>query len=49
MMAAQWTNQQLFWAAAVPALVSTLTLVALRFAMKGHAPAPSAGAAPIGH
>lgn len=49
MMAAQWTNQQLFWAAAVPALISTLTLIALMFVMKGRAPAPAPGAAPVGH
>jgi MFS transporter, AAHS family, 4-hydroxybenzoate transporter len=48
MMAAQFTNQQLFWAAAVPALVSTLTLVVLSFAMKGKMAAP-VGAAPMGH
>ena len=49
MMAAQWTNQQLFWAAAVPALISTLTLVALMFVMKGRAAAPQAGAARAAH
>jgi len=49
MMAAQWTNQQLFWAAAVPALVSTLTLIVLMFVMKGRLAAPTAGAAPVGH
>ena len=49
MMAAQWTNQQLFWAAAVPALISTLTLVALMFVMKGRAGAAVPGPAPIGH
>jgi len=30
----QWTAQQLFWAAAVPAFVSMLTLVAMLFTMK---------------
>ena len=49
MMAAQFTNQQLFWAAAVPAVVSTLTLIALLFVMKGRVAAPQAGAAPVGH
>lgn len=29
MLAAQWTTQQLFWAAAVPAVISALTLVIL--------------------
>jgi MFS transporter, AAHS family, 4-hydroxybenzoate transporter len=48
MMAAQFTNQQLFWAAAVPALVSTLTLIILSFVMKGRVAAP-VGAAPVGH
>ena len=49
LMAAQWTPQQLFWAAAIPATISTLTFVVLLFAMKSHAPAPARGAAPIGH
>jgi AAHS family 4-hydroxybenzoate transporter-like MFS transporter len=49
MMAAQWTNQQLFWAAAVPAFISTLTLIALMFVMKGRVAAPRQGAAPVGH
>ena len=49
MMAAQWTNQQLFWAAAVPALISTLTLIALMFVMKGKLAAAPRGAAPVGH
>jgi AAHS family 4-hydroxybenzoate transporter-like MFS transporter len=30
----KWTEQQLFWAAAVPALVTTLTFVMLSFTMK---------------
>jgi AAHS family 4-hydroxybenzoate transporter-like MFS transporter len=49
LIAAQWTAQQLFWAAALPALVSTLTFVVLLFVMKGHAPAPARGPAPVGH
>jgi len=49
MMAAQWTNQQLFWAAAVPALISTLTLIALMFVMKGRVAPAQPGAAPVGH
>jgi AAHS family 4-hydroxybenzoate transporter-like MFS transporter len=49
LMAAQWGPQQLFWAAAVPAMVSTLTFVALWFAMKNQAPVTSGRPAPIGH
>src|SRR5688572_24246039 len=49
LMAAKWTPQQLFWAASLPALISTLTLIALLFAMRGQAPAPVRGAAPMGH
>jgi AAHS family 4-hydroxybenzoate transporter-like MFS transporter len=39
LLAQQWTPQQLFWAAALPALVSTLTIAALRVAMTTSAPA----------
>jgi AAHS family 4-hydroxybenzoate transporter-like MFS transporter len=47
LMANKWTTQQLFMAAALPALVSTLTMVVLRFTM---APTSPTGApAPIGH
>ena len=49
MMAAQWTPQQLFWAAAVPALICALTLVALRIVMRGRSLEPAPAAAPIGH
>jgi MFS transporter, AAHS family, 4-hydroxybenzoate transporter len=49
LMAAEWTPQQLFWAAALPAFLSTLTFVALKFAMKNQAPAPTVRAAPVGH
>jgi AAHS family 4-hydroxybenzoate transporter-like MFS transporter len=49
LIGAAWTSQQLFWAAALPALVSTLTLVALWFAMKNQEPARVSGAATIGH
>jgi AAHS family 4-hydroxybenzoate transporter-like MFS transporter len=49
LMAAEWTAQQLFWAAAVPALISTLTFVVLMAAMKKQVPAPARGAAPIAH
>jgi AAHS family 4-hydroxybenzoate transporter-like MFS transporter len=49
LMAAQWTPQQLFWAASIPALVSTVTFVALFFAMRNQAPMTSARTAPVGH
>jgi AAHS family 4-hydroxybenzoate transporter-like MFS transporter len=39
----QWGPQQLFWAAAVPALVSTITMVALLFTMKLPATSAAAG------
>jgi AAHS family 4-hydroxybenzoate transporter-like MFS transporter len=38
LLAAQWTPQQLFWAAALPALVSTLTIVTLRVVMPDGMP-----------
>ena len=47
LLAAQWTPQQLFWAAAVPALVSTAVILTLRVVMR--IPAPNAAAAPIAH
>ena len=47
LLAQQWTPQQLFWAAAVPALVSTAVILTLRVVMR--MPAPSAAAAPIAH
>jgi len=34
LLAGQWTTQQLFMAAAVPAVVSAMTMVALRFVMR---------------
>ena len=45
----QWGTQQLFWAAAVPALVSTATMVALLFVMKLPALATAARPAPAAH
>jgi AAHS family 4-hydroxybenzoate transporter-like MFS transporter len=45
----QWSTQQLFWAAALPAVVTTLTMLSLRFVMKEHALAPKASAVPVGH
>lgn len=50
LMAQQWNTQQLFWAAALPAAVTTLTVFGLRFFVKEQAlAAPRAGAAPVGH
>jgi MFS transporter, AAHS family, 4-hydroxybenzoate transporter len=47
MMARQFTPQQLFWAAAIPAFVSTLAMIGLRIAMKSHTLRP--GATPVAH
>ena len=47
LLAQQWTPQQLFWVAAIPALVSTAVMLTLRVVMR--APSPSAAAAPIAH
>jgi MFS transporter, AAHS family, 4-hydroxybenzoate transporter len=47
LLAQQWTPQQLFWAAAVPALVSTAVILTLRLVMR--MPAPNAAAAPVAH
>jgi AAHS family 4-hydroxybenzoate transporter-like MFS transporter len=47
LLAQQWTPQQLFWVAAVPALVSTAVILTMRVFMR--LPAPSAAAAPIAH
>jgi len=47
LLAQQWTPQQLFWVAAVPALVSTAVILTMRVFMR--LPAPSAAAAPITH
>jgi AAHS family 4-hydroxybenzoate transporter-like MFS transporter len=49
LMAQQWNTQQLFWAAAVPAAVTTITIFCLRFFFREQAPAPSPGTAPVGH
>ena len=49
LMAQQWNTQQLFWAAAIPAAVTTLTMFALRFFIKEQSMAHSPGAAPVGH
>jgi hypothetical protein len=34
LLAGQWTTQQLFMAAAVPAVVSAMTMIALRFVIR---------------
>jgi AAHS family 4-hydroxybenzoate transporter-like MFS transporter len=47
LIAQQWAPQQLFWAAAVPALVSMLTMLALWFVLKGKTAA--AAATPMAH
>jgi AAHS family 4-hydroxybenzoate transporter-like MFS transporter len=48
LLAQQWTPQQLFWVAAVPALVSTAVILTMRLVMR--LPAPNATtAAPIAH
>jgi AAHS family 4-hydroxybenzoate transporter-like MFS transporter len=50
LLAQQWTIQQLFWAAALPAVITTLTTLSLRFFMKGdQAAAPKTSAVPVGH
>lgn len=45
----QWGPQQLFWAAAVPAAISTLAVFALGFTMKNEAPMPAKSVAPLAH
>jgi AAHS family 4-hydroxybenzoate transporter-like MFS transporter len=45
LMGRQWSSQQLFMAAAIPALISTLTIFILRFVMK--VPAAADRAAPV--
>ena len=47
LLAQEWTPQQLFWVAAVPAFVSTAVILTLRVVMR--APAPSTSAAPVAH
>ena len=49
LMAQQWGTQQLFWAAAIPAVVSTVLTFTLRFFMRTPPPAASVTTAPIGH
>ena len=47
LLAQQWTSQQLFWAAAVPALVSTAVILTLRVVMR--LPVAARAAAPVAH
>jgi AAHS family 4-hydroxybenzoate transporter-like MFS transporter len=49
LMAQQWNTQQLFWAAAIPAAVTTIMMFCLRFFIKEQALAHSPGTAPVGH
>jgi AAHS family 4-hydroxybenzoate transporter-like MFS transporter len=49
LLAQQWSTQQLFWAAAVPAAITTLTMLSLRLFIGGQAPAAAPASAPIGH
>ncbi len=48
LVAAQWTSQQLFWAAAVPAFISMLTMLAIGVAMKQPV-TPVPLTEPVGH
>ena len=43
LLAQQWTPQQLFWVAAVPALVSTAVILMLRIVMRAPVPGASGG------
>jgi len=45
----QWGPQQLFWAAAIPAAISTLAMATLSLAMKAQAPTPAKSVAPVAH
>jgi AAHS family 4-hydroxybenzoate transporter-like MFS transporter len=47
LMARHWSTQQLFMAAALPALVSTITMIVLRLTLK--TPTPTGEVAPIAH
>jgi hypothetical protein len=45
----EWGPQELFFATAVPAFISTLTIIALMFTMKVPARAGTAQPAPLAH
>jgi hypothetical protein len=47
LMARHWSTQALFMAAALPALVSTFTMIVLRATLK--TPTPASDIAPAGH
>jgi AAHS family 4-hydroxybenzoate transporter-like MFS transporter len=47
LIANQWTPQEMFWAAAVPALVSTAVILTMRLVMP--TPAPAKSVAPLAH
>ena len=45
----QWGPQQLFWAAAIPAAISTLAMATLGLTMKDASAAPVKSVAPLAH
>jgi MFS transporter, AAHS family, 4-hydroxybenzoate transporter len=45
----QWGPQQLFWAAAIPAAISTLAMATLSLTMKSQTPSPAKSVAPLAH
>jgi len=45
----QWGPQQLFWAAAIPAAISTLAMATLALAMRSQTPTPAKSVAPLAH
>ena len=47
LIARQWTPQEMFWAAAVPALVSTAVILTLRVVMR--TPGPAKSVVPVAH
>jgi AAHS family 4-hydroxybenzoate transporter-like MFS transporter len=51
LLAQQWDNQQLFWVAAIPAAISTITMVAIGLVLRstGQSPAQRAAVAPAAH
>jgi AAHS family 4-hydroxybenzoate transporter-like MFS transporter len=49
MIGAHWTSQQLFWAAAVPAVISACTLLVLMRVTRDNASLAAARTAPAGH
>jgi AAHS family 4-hydroxybenzoate transporter-like MFS transporter len=49
LLAQQWTTQQLFWAAAVPAVITTVTVLTLRLFITSGTPAPQAQGLPASH